>query len=56
MCFMITMDIVLRKSNLINPGILYTFYVGMGIPLLISAGKFFIEWIRNKGAVGENIF
>jgi hypothetical protein len=44
---MITMGIILRKSSYINKDVLYTFYVGMGIPLLISAVRFYLAWFRD---------
>jgi hypothetical protein len=46
MTLMISMGITLRKLNLVNPGYMYTFYVVMGVPLLISALNFYAEWIK----------
>ncbi len=51
MVIMITAGITVRKLNLINPEYLYTFYLGMGIPLLISAYRFFYSWFKNKDLV-----
>lgn len=44
MVLMITSGITLRKLDVINREILYTFYLVMGIPLLVSAFRFFITW------------
>ena len=48
MIIMITGGITLRKLNVINPDILWTFYLTMGIPLLISAYRFYYSWVKNK--------
>jgi hypothetical protein len=48
MAIMITGGITLRKLDIINHEILYTFYLTMGIPLLVSAFRFFINW-RKQG-------
>jgi len=48
MIIMITGGITLRKLNIINPNILWTFYLTMGIPLAISAYRFFYSWAKNK--------
>jgi hypothetical protein len=50
MAVMITAGILLRKLDLINHEILYTFYLTMGIPLLVSAFRFFSRWKKNKSA------
>jgi hypothetical protein len=50
MTIMITTGIVLRKLDIINHQILYTFYLTMGIPLLVSAIRFFSSWKKNKMA------
>jgi hypothetical protein len=50
MAIMISAGITLRKLDVINREILYTFYLTMGIPLLVSAVKFFITWNRNRKA------
>jgi hypothetical protein len=41
MAVMIAGGITLRSLNLIEPSILYTFYVCMGTPLLLSAVRFY---------------
>jgi hypothetical protein len=43
MSIMITTGITLRRLNLVNLHVLSTFMVAMGIPLLISAFRFFIS-------------
>jgi hypothetical protein len=48
MTIMITTGIVLRRLDIINHQILYTFYLTMGIPLLVSAIRFFYSWKKNK--------
>ena len=48
MAIMITGGITLRKMDIINREILYTFYLTMGIQLLVSAIRFFAAWIRHK--------
>lgn len=48
MAVMITGGITLRKLNVINPDILYSFFLAMGLPLLISAGRFFYSWYQTK--------
>jgi quinol-cytochrome oxidoreductase complex cytochrome b subunit len=48
MAVMITTGILLRKLNIINHEILYTFYLTMGVPLLVSAIRFFSTWKKNK--------
>jgi len=48
MAIMITGGITLRKLNVINPDILYNFFLAMGLPLLISAYRFFYSWTKNK--------
>jgi len=48
MAIMITGGITLRKLNVINPDILYSFFLAMGLPLLISAYRFFYSWVKNK--------
>jgi hypothetical protein len=51
MAVMITGGISLRKLNVINPEILYTFFLSMGLPLLISAYRFFYSWAKNRSHV-----
>jgi hypothetical protein len=48
MAGMITAGILLRKLDIINHEILYTFYLTMGVPLLVSAFRFFIGWKKSK--------
>jgi len=53
MAFMITVGIMLRKSSHVNKDFLYTFYVGMGIPLLISAGRFYLAWFKDRSLLRQ---
>jgi hypothetical protein len=46
MGIMITGGILLRKFDFINHDILFNFYVGMGIPLLISGARFYYAWYK----------
>ncbi len=48
MAIMITGGIMLRRFDVINKEWLYNFYVTMGVPLLISASRFFYFWYTNK--------
>jgi hypothetical protein len=48
MTMMIGSGIMLRHNDAVNMDWLFTFYITMGIPLLISAGRFFYFWITNK--------
>jgi hypothetical protein len=48
MAIMITTGILLRKLDIINREILYTFYLTMGVPLLASAFRFFSRWNKSK--------
>jgi len=48
MAIMITGGISLRKLHVIHPEILYTFFLSMGLPLLISAYRFFYSWAKNR--------
>lgn len=48
MAIMISGGIMLRLSGLINPEIIYTFFLCMGIPLLVSAWRFFYSYVKNK--------
>lgn len=41
---MITLGMVLRNLDFVNKDLLYTFYIGMGIPLLFSAFRFYNAW------------
>ena len=51
MTIMITTGIVLRKLDIINHEILYTFYLTMGVPLLVSAFRFFSNWKNDRKIV-----
>ena len=51
MAIMITGGIMLRRFDVINKAWLYNFYVTMGVPLLISASRFFYFWATNKEMV-----
>jgi hypothetical protein len=48
MAIMITGGITLRRLDVINHEILYTFFLMMGLPLLISAYRFFFSYVKNK--------
>ena len=48
MTVMITGGLLLRKLDVMNKEWLYNFYVTMGIPLLISASRFFYSWFTKK--------
>ena len=48
MAIMISGGITLRLSGLVNPEIIYTFFLCMGIPLLVSAWRFFYSYAKNK--------
>ena len=48
MTIMISGSIALRLSGLINQEIIYTFFLCMGIPLLVSAWRFFYSYGKNK--------
>jgi len=41
---MITLGVLLRNMDFVNKDLLYTFYIGMGIPLLFSAFRFYGAW------------
>jgi len=47
MAIMISGGISLRLSGLINAEIIYTFFLCMGIPLLVSAWRFFYSYAKN---------
>ena len=51
MAIMISGGIMLRRFDVINKEWLYNFYVTMGVPLLISASRFFYFWAANKELV-----
>lgn len=46
MGIMIAGGVILRHMHYINPEYLYTFYIGMGIPLILSSLRFFSSWRR----------
>ena len=48
MTVMIRGGIMLRGFDVINKEWLYNFYVTMGVPLLISAGRFFYFWATKR--------
>jgi hypothetical protein len=48
MAIMISGGITLRLSGLVNSDIIYTFFLCMGIPLLVSAWRFFYSYSKNK--------
>ena len=48
MTIMICGSIAIRLSGLINQEIIYTFFLCMGIPLLVSAWRFFYSYVKNK--------
>ena len=50
MTIMISGGITLRLSGLVNPDIIYTFFLCMGIPLLVSAWRFFYSYAKNRKA------
>jgi hypothetical protein len=48
MAVMISGGILLRNLDVINKDWLYNFYIAMGVPLLISASRFYYFWATNK--------
>jgi uncharacterized membrane protein YedE/YeeE len=48
MTIMISGGITLRLSGLVNAEIIYSFFLCMGIPLLVSAWRFFYSYAKNK--------
>lgn len=48
MAAMIGGGITLRRLDIVNHQALFTFYLMMGLPLLISAYRFFYSWARNR--------
>jgi hypothetical protein len=48
MTIMISGGIILRLSGLIDPDYIYTFFLTMGIPLLVSAYRFFYSFAKNR--------
>lgn len=47
MIFMISAGVALRQSRIIDPEYLFTFYLIMGVPLVLSAIRFFVAGIKN---------
>jgi len=48
MMLMITTGILLRKFDVVNREYLFTFYIGMALPLLVSAFRFYYSWAFKK--------
>ena len=48
MAIMISGGIMLRRFDMIGKEWLYNFYVTMGMPLLVSASRFFYFWAANR--------
>ncbi|MCK9423641.1 MAG: hypothetical protein M0Q38_13695 [Bacteroidales bacterium] len=48
MMLMITTGILLRRFDVINREYLFTFYIAMALPLLISASRFYYSWATKK--------
>ena len=48
MGIMITAGITLRKLDIINHEILYTYFITMGLPLMVSAYRFFYSYVNNS--------
>lgn len=48
MMLMITSGILLRKFDVIDREYLFTFYIGMALPLLISAFRFYFAWATKR--------
>jgi hypothetical protein len=48
MMLMISTGVLLRRFNVFNPEYLFTFYIGMALPLLISAFRFYLAWATKK--------
>jgi hypothetical protein len=48
MAIMISGGIMLRKADVIDKEWLYNFYITMGVPLLVSASRFFYFWATKK--------
>lgn len=53
MGMMISMGVLLRHLSIINKNHLFTFYVAMGVPLLLSALRFLWAWVRYSDAIGR---
>ena len=48
MMLRITTGILQRKFDVVNREWLFTFYIGMALPLLISAFRFYFTWASKK--------
>lgn len=48
MSSMIMLGLILRNLDFIDKDHLYTFYIGMGIPLLISSIRFYQAWMAYR--------
>jgi hypothetical protein len=48
MAIMISAGITLRSLDIVSKELLYPFYIAMGLPLLLSARRFFYSWYKNK--------
>ncbi len=48
MSVMITSGILLRKSELLDYRVLYSIYLFMSLPLLLSSLKFYYYWVTKK--------
>ena len=48
MVAMIAAGITLRRLHIVDPRLLFTFYLVMGIPLLIAASRFFRNWASSR--------
>ena len=48
------LGITIRKLNLVNPVIIYTFFITMAVPLLISAFRFYYEWHKYDRDIHKN--
>lgn len=46
MALMIGLGVTIRKLNIIETEYLYTFFISMGIPLMISAVRFIYAWVN----------
>jgi hypothetical protein len=51
MAVMIAGGITLRKLNLVPPEYLYTFFLAMGLPLMISSYRFFFSFYKNRQGI-----
>jgi len=47
---MITLGVTLRNLSFVNKAGLFTFYISMGVPLLLSAFRFWRAWINRQKA------